>query len=650
MQTPPPPAAPVPLFAPDMATDDPLPPPYTATPLALASRTSATTSTHPAATASSPSATTTPFRTPSRTHARTYTRTPASTRAEAPARTVPLVRMTPTPRSTSKAARLKARASLKINTAVPLSRPEVSSPLTREPFSAQLDTGSPEGDEDFGPMNPFLLPSSAAARKAYPNGVDLSNSIPRNSGVLTLSEPDIFSSDGPELACVQVDQQRVGVRIGPDCDAHVSGEMVAISGNGETASAAGPSARAVAVMPARGLAAAAYLNGGKAHISIVRAPPSSDVTSGPTTALAAIPAASPHAAILAATSPLVAIPVAPAPPSLGIADAAPSRPLQSKRRRSSISLKQQEAGPATQEDGVVNSPDVSVTAPSAQRVMRPSRAASAMQNRPRGANSQVSTVSSATRRASRRVASSAGSVTSAMADLAITPATRPVKRPKTTAASPPGRARRGGDGPVTAQALLAAGITTESLQGTALGPASATIIAAAPKMTMSYVRLVAHLIAIDSDTAIPTASGKGTGVYLSTKGTRPKQVGLLVKTARIFTRGVFAEYDEKVYAQDFNKWWAAITEDICRPPSSSASLPGALQRGADLTPLKYRGQNGFGSIVAALTLWILALMRDDTDANQLTFGVTPTAAQMKKWNAAVSSVEAVAAAIVAGRT
>jgi hypothetical protein len=164
--------------------------------------------------------------------------------------------------------------------------PARSSPLT---FGSFGDNGY-----DFTPVSPLRLPTPPDQRKAYADGrgADIFNSIPGNTGVLaSSSDPDFFNTTSGVR--VEQDQQRLGVRLSSDNATHLSGEVLTMGHTGSTASAAGPSARVLTINTAQGVATSAYFKGGRAHITIARAPVSPSTSAPPSSP--SVPAAAQQA-------------------------------------------------------------------------------------------------------------------------------------------------------------------------------------------------------------------------------------------------------------------------------------------------------------------------------------------------------------------
>jgi hypothetical protein len=144
-----------------------------------------------------------------------------------------------------------------------------SSPLALSAYAADDDD---EKDDSFG-LSRLLdspLPPSLLQMKAYADGgaSELQRSIPGNSGVLASSEADVFSDDTPYLLRVDGTSHRVQLRIAEDAYASVAGGVIAVSGDGSEVSATGPQARAIAVMPTRGIAAVGFMRAGEARLNL----------------------------------------------------------------------------------------------------------------------------------------------------------------------------------------------------------------------------------------------------------------------------------------------------------------------------------------------------------------------------------------------
>jgi hypothetical protein len=141
---------------------------------------------------------------------------------------------------------------------------QIFSPLVSALFS-QLDK-----DMLLDSPDKLSLPPPHDCVKAYPNGdgATFLLSMPGHSGILTSSEPDLLSSNGPDLAVIQSDHQRVAVRLCGDSDLVMAGDVITIAQEGGSASVSGPSACALTVIPARGIAAAIYIRNGEARMSV----------------------------------------------------------------------------------------------------------------------------------------------------------------------------------------------------------------------------------------------------------------------------------------------------------------------------------------------------------------------------------------------
>jgi hypothetical protein len=470
--------------------------------------------------------------------------------------------------------------------------PKVSSPLARGP-SYQYSGAVGEDDE--------ALPTPHDRRKAYKYGHprDIFGAIPRNSGVLA-SEGDVFSSD--DIA-VEASTQRVGVRLSSVYNTHLSGESLSMNGGSSIASASGPSARVLRIDTKGGLAASAYLNRGKAHLTVANLPALSPVQADaepPLSKRTWTSRGSPKAHIpVAAVAPAARSPAprsrrvgAPKPPS-----PSPSVPPPSKRTKVSSRLVISDDEEDESEDPL------------------PSRRPS----------------SSTTRGASAR---------SAAKD-------RAQVEKKQSVVSASSRSRANTLDPVASNMLHTLGITVGSLSNTALANPASLIIEHAPELGATFVCVLDHLVTLDVDDTVCLAPSKGATHYSTRNTHRPEAIALYINRARKFNKGVFKNFNSKDFADDFWAWWNELAAGVCFPHRSSKfAWPGALRPGADFDPMLWRGPNGFGTVVVGLAIWIFGLKLRDPSATKLVFDKTPPPAELKRWMEAVKSVEVVAAAMV----
>jgi hypothetical protein len=488
-----------------------------------------------------------------------------------------------------------------------------SSPLVNSAFSAYDDDD--DGKDDAFGVSHLLdspLPPSVSQLKAYANGgaSELQRAIPGNSGVLASSEADIFSDASPYLLRVDASRRRVHVRLGEDAYASLAGGTIAVSGDGGEASATGSAARAITVMPEQGIAAVAFMRAGEARVNLARGramspPPSSPVGSDEGDSDVIL---SDDESVIPSEDELD---VSRGKRKREVKLALLSSPEEPKRaRRVYTSATRQ-----TRNVAAVPAPRLPLT-----ESARSSRSASGKS----AAAAPITRRSAPSKRGRSRGAQSArrGPVVSTA---------RPV--PAAYRPSP-----LSGLSFARASDLVDAGVSARTLADTALGKVADVIMLHAKQLGKNFIELLGHLIVIDEHTA-PSSFPKRLLVG------RPAQVRFFAKSHRLFQPSVFDEFDG-TYAIRFWTWWNTIVGDMCHLAPGALRRPGLLMADADLTPLLRGGPNGFGTVVAALVIWIFGFMRTTTPQTTLTFTEKPAGSQVAAWAAAVDHVRYIAAAMV----
>jgi hypothetical protein len=474
--------------------------------------------------------------------------------------------------------------------------PTVSSPLARKPLY-------PDSEDEVGDA----LPTPHDRLKAYEHGrpSDIFGAIPGNSGVLA-SDGDIFSSDD---LLVEARTQRVGVRLSSVFSTHLSGESLSMDGGANTASATGPSARVLTINTKGGLAASAYLNRGKAHLTIANFPSSSPANKSD------VEPPLPKRTWMSRGSP----PKGHAPDD----DVGPVGPNIDR--------------PAPRRAGALKSGGPSPSAPPPTKRAKVSKPAVSSDDEPAsgGESSPPRRTSSSTTRVGPPRAR------------ASTAKARPSVGNARTVASASKRSMSNTIDPMAPNMLQVLGVTAASLSKTALACPASLILHHAPELGATFVRLLDHLGTLDADTTVCLAPAQGTTHYSMRTAHRPEAIAIFIRNARKFTKGVFKDFNVKNFSDDFWAWWNDIAKDVCYPhrPSKFAR-PGALLPTADFDSMLWRGPNGFGHVVAGLAIWIFGLKLQDTTTTKLRFDKTPSTADFKRWLEAVKSVEVVAAAMV----
>jgi hypothetical protein len=473
-----------------------------------------------------------------------------------------------------------------------------SSPLALSAYAADDDD---EKDDSFG-LSRLLdspLPPSLSQMKAYADGgaSELQRSIPGNSGVLASSEADVFSDDTPYLLRVDGTSHRVQLRIAEDAYASVAGGVIAVSGDGSEVSATGPQARAIAVMPTRGIAAVGFMRAGEARLNLARArpsspPPSSPVCSDvegdvedegePQVEVSDIPGGKRKRAVLKT-----------APTS------SPDEPKRARRVYTSAARRTREAPPPA-------APPAMSTRRSGRSISTPNLAAEPARS---AATSSGRAQGRAPSAASRRTVST----TYRPSPLSGLPFARPSD-------------------------LVLAGLSSTTLQATALSSVAATIMLHATQLGTQFVELLGNLITIDQHVAESSFTKR---LLVG----RPVQVRFFAKSRRLFQASVFEEFDG-TYAIRFWTWWNTLVGDMCYPAPGALRRPGRLLPDADLRALLRGGHNGFGTVVVALVIWIFGFMRSTPATTPLSFSTKPAATQVAAWSDAIAHVNYIATAMV----
>jgi hypothetical protein len=501
-----------------------------------------------------------------------------------------------------------------------------SSPLVNAAFSAYADDDD-EKDDSFGLAHLLdsPLPPSLSQMKAYANGgaSRLQQAVPGNSGVLASSEADLFSDGTPFLVRVDSARQRIDLRVDGDAYASVAGGQIGVSSAGTDISSTGVQARAMTVIPARGLAAVAFLRGGEARLNIARARPSSPPPSSPVASEAPSDVEQIASDVEEEEDEPADVPGAKRKRAKA-KTALPSSPDEPKRARKVYTS----SARRTRETAVAPAQPSASTGP-----RRSGRAASAAQSRAASAaNGRAAPAAHATAAPTRRLDSSTGRgrdaaprVTSGRARVGPAPlAYRP--------------APLSGLSPARDNDLIAAGVSTTTLQCTAFSECAPVIMLHAKQLGKTWVDLLGSLITIDehvAEASFPKSLLVG----------RPAQVRFFAKSRRVLQPAVFEEFDG-TYAIRFWTWWNTLVGNMCYPGPGPLRRPSRLLADADFTRLLCGGHNGFGTVVAALAIWIYGFMRTTPSTSRLTFTAKPAVTQIAAWSAAVAHVGYIASAMV----
>jgi hypothetical protein len=502
--------------------------------------------------------------------------------------------------------------------------PRTSSPLARGAMTYDND------DDDFGPPSMLRLPTPHDRVKAYEHGrpQDIFDAIPGNTGVLA-SDLDVFASDD---LVMEARAQRVGVRLSHDADTHLAGEVIAVGHARTTASARGPSARVLSIDTARGLASSAYFKKGQGHISFSALPPSSSPRTDVDT-----PAKSKRkhsTSLLGTTSEVRGTEL--------------DTPIASKRKNAPNSRASHAPSAASRSS---HRATTTATTPPGRPAKRPKHSAELVASSDDNEVASPPPVSAARAAASRpRARASSAAVTSVVPKrAAAVAAARPASstsrsRPATSSArAVRAHSSRDGELPSTFARL---GVTAAALQSTALAKTSAVLIEHALALGGTYAQLLSHLITLDEDVTVQTATAQVATFYSARTTHRPAQLGFFIKTGRVLNRGVFKDFTSKTFRDCFWSWWNDLTEGVCVQRRGAKSRPGAIRPTADFDPMLWRGSNGFGAVVAALALWHLGMKISTEGSAKLKYENTPSTAELKDWKEAVQSVERIAAAMV----
>jgi hypothetical protein len=498
-----------------------------------------------------------------------------------------------------------------------------SSPLVSAVWSADDDTDNFK-DNAFG-VSRLLdspLPPSLSQLKVYAHGgaSDLQSSIPGNSGVLASPQSNIFSDGASFLLRVDSSRERVDLGVAEDSYVSIAGGKIGVSVSGVEATSVGPQARAISVIPARGVAAMAFMRGGEARVNLARARPASPPPSSPVVSDTDDDVDEDIDDDLDDCNQTMDVPGGKRKREAFKA-ALPSSPEQPKRPRRVYT--------------------------SATRLARESLLVPA---RP--------TLSTAPRRSSRATLSahvtSAQSVTAPARDADASPAPRRASAAKAPSRRPAAPVYR--PAPLSGLTfarktdVIAAGVSKTTLQGTALAEIAATIMLHSKQLGKEFVQLLGHMITIDKNVA------KSSYLQRLLVG-RPVQVRFFAKNYCLLNPAVFAQFDG-TYAIRFWSWWNVLVGDMCYPAPGALRQPGRLLANADLTPLLRGGQNGFGTVVVSLVLWIFGFMSTTaptsattsasaaSSASHLIFTGKPEVTQVAAWSAAVAHVNYIAAAMV----
>jgi hypothetical protein len=500
------------------------------------------------------------------------------------------------------------------------------SPLVNAVFSAYADNDN-EKDGLFGLAHLLdsPLPPSLSQMKAYANGgaSQLQQAVPGNSGVLALSEANLFLDATPFLVRVDSARQHIDLCVDGDAYASVAGGQISMSSAGTDISSTGVQARAMTVIPARGLAAMAFLRGGEAQLNIARACPSSPPPSSPVASEA--PSNVEEIASDAEEEDNEPADVPGAKRKWAMAKTAlPSSPDKPKRAHKVYTL----SAHCTCETAVAPTQPSASTGP-----CRSGRAASAAQScAASAANGCAAHAAHATAAPTHCLDSSTGRgrnaaprVTSGRARVGPAPlAYRP--------------APLSGLSPARNSNLIAAGISTTTLQCTAFSKCAPVIMLHAKQLGKTWVDLLGSLITIDkhvAEASFPKSLLAG----------RPAQVRFFAKSRRVLQPAVFKEFNG-TYAIRFWTLWNTLVGNMCYPDPGPLRRPGRLLADANFTRLLCGGHNGFGTVVTALAIWIYGFMRTTPSTLRLMFTAKLAVTQIAAWSAAVAHVGYIAAAMV----
>jgi hypothetical protein len=199
---------------------------------------------------------------------------------------------------------------------------------------------------------------------------------------------------------------------------------------------------------------------------------------------------------------------------------------------------------------------------------------------------------------------------------------------------------------ITSAELEELHINKANLVGTVFEDTSDVIMSVVPRLGRAFAKLLSHLICIDHHANIKMA-GPRSATPFGKRDLRPVEYLAYQKAGRQFHNSTFRNYSED-YLDRYWAWWKFVADPVCDPHELyPTTMPGLPKNGMPLDRLLWKGRNGFGIVVAALTLHILALMRSGLEEKVLTFPHYASEEAFAKWEEAVINVDAVAAAIVA---
>jgi hypothetical protein len=573
--------------------------------------------------------------------------------------------------------------------AAPPNHVSIINPVARKP-SLSVDTPRTPRRSSYTPTissplrSTFTFPNPLAHRKAYEHGSPsvLDSAIGRNSGVLDVE--DVFGTPTSFTTNAEDSNPRLGVRLDLG-DAHAAGELLTVSNDGTTATVAGPSARTITISADRTHVSATYVRNGVAHLAVARSPmaphprpvrplpPPIDVgndapagtpepevatTNGPTpsppedTESHSLSASKRKRSAGSADAPSVG----PSPASAlrtptktysrkAAAASSPGRPLADADSHSAKRIRLGQSPIATATAPVdVPSPAPTATAPA------PTATAPVDVPSPAPTADTPLDVSSPTRTADAPLDVPPPSRTAGKRQARVGRSTsRVVTKPPVPHAPAPTPSLVLPE-PVSKEVLEDLGITEATLLKTVFGPEKTKVYSILPRMGASFARLLGHLVHIDHHKRVREAGARSRVIF---KDNRAPEHDAFIKSGRLLQTSVFRDFNEANFVERFIKYWGGIciAAKVCvTDKSSSVAELGLPKRGADFSDLLWKGKNGFGTVVAALAIGPLALMRTPSPGNSkasLTFDRELAPEQFHKWEVAVRHVERVAAAMVA---